>query len=208
MALLGKGLAWGFEASHEVTDPGTGSTRAAHGGKLPADLSGLEGREDFLAEGLLYPFGAHVAVVEVDPDTGLVRLSRYVSVDDSGLIVNPLLAAGQVHGGLAQGIGQALWEAVAYDENGQLLSGSLMDYAVPKAADLPSFETGHTVTPSPRTALGVKGIGESATIGSTPAVANAVLDALAPFGIEHLDLPLTPERVWRAIYARRREEAR
>lgn len=176
---------------------------AAYGGRLPVELEpGLEASEDFAAEGLLYPFGAHLAVVELDPDTGLVKVRRYVSVDDSGLIVNPLLAAGQVHGGLAQGIGQALYEAVAYDETGQLLSGSLMDYALPKALDLPSFETAHTTTPSPRTSLGVKGIGESATIGSTPAIANAVLDALAPFGVEHLDLPLTPERVWQAIQAR------
>jgi len=128
-----------------------------------------------------------------------VRVLRYVTVDDSGPIVNPLLAAGQVHGGLAQGIGQALWEGGQYDGQGQLLSGSLMDYAIPKADDLPAFETGHTVTPSPRTALGVKGIGESATIGSTPAIANAVLDALRPLGIRHLDIPLTPARIWQAI---------
>ncbi|MBI2461438.1 MAG: molybdopterin-dependent oxidoreductase, partial [Candidatus Rokubacteria bacterium] len=132
-------------------------------------------------------------------------LLRYVSVDDSGPLVNPLLAAGQVHGGLAQGIGQALWEAAAYDETGQLITGSLMDYAIPKADDLPGFETGHTVTPSPRTALGVKGIGEAATIGSTPAVANAVMDALAPLGVQHLDLPLAPARVWAALRAAARE---
>jgi CO/xanthine dehydrogenase Mo-binding subunit len=181
---------------------------AAHGGRLPASLgAGLESREDYVAQGLLYPFGSHLAVVEVDPDTGHVHLRRYVTVDDSGLIVNPLLAAGQVHGGLAQGIGQALWEGGRYDGEGQLLSGSLMDYAIPKADDLPSFETGHTVTPSPRTPLGVKGIGESATIGSTPAVANAVLDALAPLGIRHLDIPLTPDRVWAAIAAARRGTA-
>jgi carbon-monoxide dehydrogenase large subunit len=178
---------------------------AAHSGRLPPDLgAGLDGKEDFVGGGLLYPFGAHLAVVEVDPDTGVTRLRRYVSVDDSGLLVNPMLADGQVHGGLAQGIGQALYEAVSYDDSGQLISGSLMDYAIPKAADLPSFETAHTVTPSPRTALGVKGIGESATIGSTPAIANAVLDALAPFGVRHLDLPLTPATVWRAIAARPR----
>lgn len=172
----------------------------AHGGTLPSELEpGLEGKEDFSASGLLFPFGAHVALVEVERDTGLVHLRRYVAIDDSGVLVNPLLADGQVHGGLAQGIGQALWERAAYDESGQPLAGSLMDYAVPKAGDLPSFETAHTVTPSPRTALGVKGIGESATIGSTPAVANAVLDALAPFGVEHLDLPLSPEKVWRVI---------
>jgi len=175
---------------------------APRSGKLPPDLEGgLEGKEDFVGSGLLYPFGAHLAVVEVEPDTGRVHLLRYVAVDDSGLLVNPMLADGQVHGGLAQGIGQALYEAIVYDESGQLLSDSLMDYALPKAADLPGFETVHTVTPSPRTALGVKGIGESATIGSTPAIANAVLDALAPFGVRHLDLPLTPERVWRASMA-------
>jgi carbon-monoxide dehydrogenase large subunit len=174
--------------------------RAAHTGRRPAGAPpGLEGREDFVAQGLLFPFGSHLAMVQVDPDTGRVRILRYVTVDDSGPIVNPLLAAGQVHGGLAQGIGQALWEWGRYDSAGQLLAGSLMDYAVPKADDLPEFETGHTETPSPRTALGVKGIGESATIGSTPAVANAVLDALAPLGVRDLDIPLTADAVWRAI---------
>jgi carbon-monoxide dehydrogenase large subunit len=164
----------------------------------------LVAREDFVAQGLLYPFGSHLAMVEVDPDTGRARILRYVTVDDSGPIVNPLLAAGQVHGGLAQGIGQALLEWGRYDDAGQLVAGSLMDYAVPRADDLPPFETGHTETPSPRTALGVKGIGESATIGSTPAVANAVLDALAPLGVEELDIPLTADAVWRAIQATRR----
>ncbi len=177
---------------------------AAHHGPRPADVEpGLEARQDFVGQGLLYPFGAHLALVEVEADTGVVRVRRYVTVDDSGVIVNPLLAAGQVHGGLAQGIGQALWEAGRYDAEGQLVTGSLMDYAVPKAADLPAFETGHTVTPSPRTPIGVKGIGESATIGSTPAVANAVMDALAPLGIRHLDIPLTADRVWQAIAAAR-----
>jgi carbon-monoxide dehydrogenase large subunit len=175
---------------------------AAHGGQLPAALGrGLESREDFVGQGLLYPFGSHLAMVEVDRETGRVRVLRYVTVDDSGPIVNPLLAAGQVHGGLAQGIGQALWEGGAYDEHGQLLTGSLMEYAIPKAEDLPAFVTSHTETPSPRTALGVKGIGESATIGSTPAIANAVLDALRPLGIRHLDIPLTPARIWQAIAA-------
>jgi carbon-monoxide dehydrogenase large subunit len=174
--------------------------RAAHSGRDPAGGEpGLAAREDFVGQGLLYPFGSHLAMVEVDPETGRTRVLRHVTVDDSGPIVNPLLAAGQVHGGLAQGIGQALWEWGRYDAGGQLLSGSLMDYAVPKAEDLPAFETGHTETPSPRTPLGVKGIGESATIGSTPAVANAVLDALAPLGIRDLDVPLTPDAVWQAI---------
>jgi carbon-monoxide dehydrogenase large subunit len=174
--------------------------RAAHAGRVPPGAPpGLTAREDFVAQGLLYPFGSHLAMVEVDRDTGGVRILRYVTVDDSGPIVNPLLAAGQVHGGLAQGIGQALWEWGRYDAGGQLLAGSLMDYAVPKAEDLLAFETGHTETPSPRTALGVKGIGESATIGSTPAIANAVLDALAPLGVRDLDIPLTPDQVWAAL---------
>jgi carbon-monoxide dehydrogenase large subunit len=176
--------------------------RAAHTGRGPADLEpGLFGREDFVGQGLLYPFGSHLAMVEVDRETGAVRVLRYLTVDDSGPIVNPLLAAGQVHGGLAQGIGQALWEWGRYDPAGQLLAGSLMDYAIAKAGDLPPFDTGHTETPSPRTALGVKGIGESATIGSTPAIANAVLDALAPLGVQDLDVPLTPDAIWGAIRA-------
>ncbi|HEX2502134.1 MAG TPA: xanthine dehydrogenase family protein molybdopterin-binding subunit [Methylomirabilota bacterium] len=178
--------------------------RAAHAGRAPAGMEPrLVAREDFVASGLLYPFGSHLAMVEVDGDTGRARILRYVTVDDSGPIVNPLLAAGQVHGGLAQGIGQALSEWGRYDAAGQLLAGSLMDYAVPKADDLPPFETGHTETPSPRTALGVKGIGESATIGSTPAIANAVLDALAPLGVQDLDIPLTADTVWRAIHGAR-----
>jgi carbon-monoxide dehydrogenase large subunit len=173
---------------------------AAYSGRLPADLgAGLESREDLQGTGTLFPFGSHVAVVEVDPETGQVRLRKYVSVDDSGFLVNPLLAQGQVHGGLAQGIGQALWEHAVHDAEGQLLSGSLMDYAIPRADDLIAFENDHTRTLSPRTPLGVKGIGESATIGSTPAVANAVLDALRPLGVEHLDVPLTPEKIWAAI---------
>jgi carbon-monoxide dehydrogenase large subunit len=178
---------------------------AAHSGALPVEFGGgLESREDLKGTGTLFPFGTHVAVVEVDPETGRVRLVRYVSVDDSGLIVNPLLAQGQVHGGLAQGIGQALFERAVHDEGGQLLSGSLMDYAIPKSDDLIAFENDHTRTLSPRTELGVKGIGESATIGSTPAVANAVLDALEPFGVEPLDIPLTPDKIWAAIRAARR----
>jgi carbon-monoxide dehydrogenase large subunit len=178
---------------------------AAYSGELPAELGGgLESREDLKGTGTLFPFGTHVAVVEVDPETGRVRLLKYVSIDDSGLIVNPLLAQGQVHGGLAQGIGQALLERAVHDEQGQLLSGSLMDYAIPKPDDLIAFENDHTRTPSPRTPLGVKGIGESATIGSTPAIANAVMDALRPFGVEHLDIPLTPEIVWSAFRRARR----
>jgi len=146
-----------------------------------------------------YPFGTHICVVEVEKDTGQVKLLRYLSVDDVGKRINPLIVDGQIHGGIAQGVAQALWEGAVYDENGQLLSGSLMDYAVPKASFFPKFELGSTETPSPNNPLGVKGVGETGTIASTPAVVNAVVDALSPFGIKHLDMPLTPEKVWRAI---------
>jgi carbon-monoxide dehydrogenase large subunit len=156
---------------------------------------------DIKGNGMLFPFGAHVAMVEVDRETGHVRLRRYMSVDDAGFLVNPLLVQGQVHGGLAQGIGQALLEEAVFDPSGQLVSSTLMDYALPRTDDLIAFENDHTRTDSPRTTLGVKGIGEAATIGSTPAIANAVMDALAPLGVSHLDLPLTPQKVWAAIQA-------
>jgi carbon-monoxide dehydrogenase large subunit len=173
----------------------------AYSDDLPDDLDpGLEASAFFRPSELIYPFGAHVAVVEVDPETGIVRVRDYFTVDDCGPRISPLLVTGQVHGGLAQGIAQALMEEVVYDANGQLLSGSLMDYALPRAHDLPSFVTDQTETPTPLNPLGAKGIGEAATIGSTPAIANAVIDALKPFGVRHLDIPLRPERVWRAIH--------
>jgi carbon-monoxide dehydrogenase large subunit len=146
-----------------------------------------------------YPFGAHVAVVEVDTETGRISLLRHVAVDDCGRVLNPLLAEGQVHGGLAQGIAQALWEEFAYDQDGTPLTSTLADYLIPSAAELVGFETGRTETPTPLNPLGAKGIGESGTIGSTPAVQNAVVDALAHLGVRHVDMPATPERVWRAI---------
>jgi carbon-monoxide dehydrogenase large subunit len=146
-----------------------------------------------------FPFGAHVAVVEVDGETGQVVLQRLVAVDDAGRIVNPLLAEGQRHGGLAQGAAQALLEEVRYDEDGNPITSNLADYAFPSAAELPSFELVSMETPTPVNPLGVKGIGESGTIGSTPAVQNAVVDALAHLGVRHLDMPASPERVWRAI---------
>jgi carbon-monoxide dehydrogenase large subunit len=154
--------------------------------------------------GQTYPFGAHIAVVEVDTETGAVNLLRIVAVDDCGRVLNPLLAEGQVHGGLAQGIAQALFEEFAYDADGTPLTATLADYLVPSAAELPSFETAHTETPTPLNPLGAKGIGESGTIGSTPAVQNAVVDAVAHLGVRHIDMPCTPERVWRAIQAARR----
>jgi aerobic carbon-monoxide dehydrogenase large subunit len=146
-----------------------------------------------------YPFGAHVAVVEVDTETGAVHLLRMVAVDDCGRVLNPLLAEGQVHGGLAQGIAQALFEEMAYDADATPLTATLADYLVPSAAELPSYETAHTETPTPLNPLGAKGIGESGTIGSTPAVQNAVVDAVAHLGVRHIDMPLAPERVWQAI---------
>jgi aerobic carbon-monoxide dehydrogenase large subunit len=156
---------------------------------------------DIKGNGTLFPFGTHVATVEVDRDTGQVSLRRYLSVDDAGFLVNPLLVQGQVHGGLAQGIGQALLEEASFDDTGQLVTSTLMDYALPRSDDLISFDNDHTRTDSPRTTLGVKGIGEAATIGSTPAVANAVMDALAPLGVTHLDLPLTAQKIWAATRA-------
>ena len=151
--------------------------------------------------GSTYPFGAHVAVVEVDMETGRVVPIRHVAVDDCGVIVNPMLVDGQVHGGLASGISQALWEQFLYDDDGNPITSTLAEYAMPSAAELPSFVTAHTETPSPLNDLGAKGIGESATVGSTPAVQNAVVDALSHLGVRHIDMPCTPERVWRAIAA-------
>lgn len=146
-----------------------------------------------------YPFGAHVCVVSVDIETGEVRVLRYIAVDDCGPLINPMIVEGQIHGGIVQGIGQALYEGAIYDDDGQLITGSFMDYAMPRARFFPQFETAHTVTPSPHNPLGVKGVGETGTIASTPAVVNAVMDALQPFGIRDLDMPLTPEKIWRAI---------
>jgi aerobic carbon-monoxide dehydrogenase large subunit len=147
-----------------------------------------------------FPFGTHICVVEVDPETGWVDIKRYVCVDDVGNVINPMIVDGQTHGGIVQGIAQALWEGAVYDEYGQLLTGSLMDYALPRADVLPNFELDRTVTPSPVNPMGVKGAGEMGTIASTPAVVNAVIDALSPFGIRHLDMPLTPVKVWQAMH--------
>jgi carbon-monoxide dehydrogenase large subunit len=154
---------------------------------------------DFHQDSATFPFGAHVAVVEVDTDTGRVTPRRLVAVDDCGRVLNPLIVEGQQHGGLAQGIAQALYEEVVYDPDGQPLTGTLADYRMPSAADLMVFEASNTETPTPLNPLGAKGIGESATVGSTPAVQNAVVDALSVLGVRHVDLPCTPERVWRAV---------
>ena len=146
-----------------------------------------------------WPFGTHIAIVEVDEETGVVELARYIAVDDVGMKINPMIVDGQLHGGIAQGVGQALWEGAVYGDDGQLQSGSMLDYALPHASGLPAFELDETVTLSPVNPLGTKGVGEAGTIASTPAVVNAVIDALSPFGIRHLDMPLTAPKVWRAM---------
>ncbi len=150
-----------------------------------------------------FPFGAHVCVVEVDEETGEIKILRYIAVDDVGKVINPMIVDGQVHGGVAQGIGQALYEHGIYDENGSLVTGSMLDYTVPNATQIPHIESARTETPCPHNLTGVKGVGETGTIASTEAVVNAVCDALAPLGIKSIDMPLTPERVWRAIQAAR-----
>ena len=170
--------------------------------ELPADIEpGLEESSFYDPENFVFPFGAHACVVEVDAETGKVRVVRYVAIDDCGPAINPMLIDGQIHGGIVHAIGQALYEQVVYDEDGQLVTGTFVDYALPTAAEVPSFETDRTETPSPVNSLGVKGIGEAGTIGATPAVAAAVLDALKPLGVTELDMPMTPMRVWEAIQA-------
>jgi carbon-monoxide dehydrogenase large subunit len=165
-----------------------------------------EGMEPYLDETAYYdtpnctwPFGTHIAIVEIDEETGVVDLVRYVAVDDVGNKINPMIVDGQLHGGIAQGVGQALWEEAIYSDEGQLLTGSMLDYALPRASWLPSFELDQTVTPSPVNPLGVKGVGEAGAIASTAAVANAVVDALSDLGVRHLDMPFTAPKVWATI---------
>jgi aerobic carbon-monoxide dehydrogenase large subunit len=170
--------------------------------ELPTDIEpGLEETSFYDPENFVFPFGAHACVVDVDVETGKVKVVRYVAVDDCGPAINPMLIDGQVHGGVVHAIGQALYEQVVYDEDGQLVTGTFVDYALPTAAEVPSFETDRTETPSPTNGLGVKGIGEAGTIAASPAVTEAVVDALRPLGVEWMDMPLTPMRVWQAIQA-------
>lgn len=170
--------------------------------ELPRGMEpGLEATSYFSPPEYTYPFGAHACVVEIDTTTGEIRILRYVAVDDCGRVINPMMVEGQVQGGIAQGIGQALYEQVVYDEAGQLLTGSLMDYAVPKAEQLPDYSCERTETPTKVNPMGVKGVGEAGTIGATPAVVNAVLDALEPCGVVNLDMPLKPEKVWKVVRA-------
>ena len=160
---------------------------------------GLEASAFYDPPNFVYPFGTHVAVVEVDKDNGNIVIKRYVAGDDCGPQINPMIVEGQIHGGVVQGWGQTLWEGAVYDDNGQLVTGSMLDYALPRAHMLPQIETLSTVTPSPHNPLGVKGVGETGTIASTVTVYNAVIDALRPLGVTHIDMPLTPEKVWQAI---------
>jgi carbon-monoxide dehydrogenase large subunit len=191
-----KALSWGEVAAlAERGALGGDGDGAAH------DLGRLVAEADFVQDGATFPFGAHVSVVEIDMETGRVRPIRHVAVDDCGRIVNPLLVEGQQHGGIAQGMAQALWEEMVFDDRGNPLTTTLADYEMPSAAELPSFEAANTETPTFRNPLGAKGIGESGTIGSTPAVHNAVVDALSHLGVRHVAMPCTPERVWRAIAA-------
>jgi len=167
---------------------------------------GVEGQLDascvYNPPNLTYPFGAYICVVDVDPGTGKVEVRRFVAVDDCGVRINPMIVEGQVHGGLADGIGMALMENIVFDADGNCLGGSFMDYLLPTSLECPSWELGATVTPSPHHPIGAKGVGESATVGSPPAVVNAVIDALRPYGVRHADMPLTPAQVWRAIQGR------
>ena len=173
----------------------------AHGaGDLPDGIEGgLEAQICYNPENLTYPFGAYICVVDVDPGTAVVKVRRFIAVDDCGTQINPMIIEGQVHGGLADGVGMALMQIIAFDEDGNCTSSSLMDYLIPTALETPDWETGHTVTPSPHHPIGAKGIGESATVGSPPAIVNAIVDALKPYGIRHADMPLTPSRVWETM---------
>jgi carbon-monoxide dehydrogenase large subunit len=190
-------------------DPEKGATiqeiaLGAHGSvELPEELSsGLDSEIVYDPPNLTYPFGAYICVVDVDPGTGKVKVRRFVAVDDCGTRINPMIIEGQVHGGLADGVGMALMQVLAFDDEGNCLGGSFMDYLLPSAMEVPDWETGYTVTPSPHHPIGAKGIGESATVGSPPTIVNAVVDALQPLGVAHIDMPCTPARVWEAIQGR------
>jgi carbon-monoxide dehydrogenase large subunit len=168
--------------------------------KLPPNTEpGLVSTHFFEPSNFTFPFGSHLVVTDIDKDTGQVSVRRYIAVDDCGNIINPLLVDGQVHGGVAQGLGQALWEQAVYDDNGQLLTGEFMDYAMPRAHMMPWIESAHTTTPTPVNPLGVKGVGEAGTIGCSPAVVNSVVDALSHLGVRHIDMPMTPEKIWKLV---------
>jgi carbon-monoxide dehydrogenase large subunit len=161
--------------------------------------AGLEAVDYYDPPNLTFPFGSYICVVDIDRGTGMVKIRRFVAVDDCGNIINPMIVDGQIHGGLSMGMAPALLEEISYDESGNIQGGSFMDYLVPTAMETPAWETGKTVTPSPHHPFGAKGVGESATVGATPAIANAVVDALSHLGVRHIDIPITPERVWRIL---------
>ncbi|MGZ4542799.1 MAG: aerobic carbon-monoxide dehydrogenase large subunit [Mycobacteriaceae bacterium] len=199
-------LDWDKGSFHVKGDPSSSVTiqdiaMKAHGaGDLPEGIEGgLEAQICYNPENLTYPNGAYICVVDIDPGTAQVKVRRFIAVDDCGTRINPMIIEGQVHGGLADGVGMALMEMITFDEDGNCLGGSFMDYLIPTALEVPDWETGFTVTPSPHHPIGAKGVDESATVGSPPAVVNAVVDALEPFGIRHVDMPLTPSRVWDAM---------
>src|SRR6476646_8280036 len=202
-------LAWEKGSFHVKGDPTSAVTiqeiafRAYGAGDLPDGVEGgLEAQICYNPANLTYPHGAYICVVDIDPGTAVVKVRRFVAVDDCGTRINPMIIEGQVHGGLTDGVGMALMEMIAFDEDGNCLGGSLMDYLIPTALEVPDWETGFTVTPSPHHPIGAKGVGESATAGPPPAIVNAVHDALKPFGIRHADMPLTPSRVWDAMRGR------
>jgi carbon-monoxide dehydrogenase large subunit len=190
-------------------DPSQGKTiqEIAMGAHGTLDLpDGVEGNLDETAvyspPNLTFPFGAYIAVVDIDPGTGHVKVRRFIAVDDCGVRINPMIVEGQIHGGLADGVGMALMEVIQFDDEGNCLNGSFMDYLIPTALECPDWELGATVTPSPHHPLGAKGVGESATVGSPPAIMNAIIDALRPYDVSHMDMPATPGRVWDAMNGR------
>jgi len=172
---------------------------AAFGPLPPGMEQGLEAVAYFDPPNFVWPFGAHICAVEIDPETGDTRITKYVAVDDCGNVINPMIVDGQLHGGIAQSIGQALYEEMVYDEDGELRSATFLDYTMPGIGEIPNLELGRTVTPSPTNELGVKGIGEAGTIAATAAIINAVVDALSPLGVTHIDMPATPDKVWKVI---------
>jgi carbon-monoxide dehydrogenase large subunit len=189
-------------------DPEKGQTiqelaLASHGAlELPEGVEGhLDAETVYNPPNLTYPYGAYICVVDVDPGTGELKLRRFISVDDCGVRINDMIVEGQIMGGLAEGVGIALMQHIAFDEQGNCLSGSFMDYLVPSSMEVPDWELGKTVTPSPHHPIGAKGVGESSNVGSPPAIVNAVVDALEPFGVTHVDMPVTPARVWEAIHS-------
>jgi carbon-monoxide dehydrogenase large subunit len=200
-------LEWEKGRFHVKGDPGAAKTiseiaMAAHGaGDLPPGVEGvLEDIAVYNPPNLTFPFGAYICVVDIDPGTAQVSVRRFIAVDDCGVRINPTIVEGQIHGGLAEGIGIALMELIAFDEQGNCLGGSFMDYLIPTSLEVPEYELGETVTPSPHHPIGAKGVGESPTVGSPPAIVNAIIDALHEgYGVDHIDMPCTPSRVWDAM---------